>query len=151
MYFDIGANMGRWCMSNAYHCDKIISVEADPEIHKALEKNIHDNMFENKIIPLNYVVTSRPETEIEFYKCVESHTLSTLNLDWLLHEKSRFYGLHYETITCNTISLDHLIELYGLPELIKIDVECGEFDCISSLHQKVDTLCFEWASEYNEI
>ena len=42
---------------------------------------------------------SSNESDIEFYKCVESHTLSTLNLDWLLHEKSRFHGLHYETIT----------------------------------------------------
>jgi hypothetical protein len=40
-----------------------------------------------------------------------------------------------------------LIQLYGKPNLIKVDVEGSEYECISSLTQKVDTLCFEWASE----
>ena len=38
-----------------------------------------------------------------------------------------------------------------MPDLIKIDVEGGEFECISSLSQKVNLLCFEWASEVNDI
>ena len=33
----------------------------------------------------------------------------------------------------------------------KIDVEGGEFNCISSLTQKVRQLCFEWAAETNDI
>ena len=44
-----------------------------------------------------------------------------------------------------------MVELYGLPDLIKINVEGGEFDVISSLHQKVPSLCFEWASETKDI
>jgi len=35
--------------------------------------------------------------------------------------------------------------------LIKIDVEAGEYECITSLTQKVDLLCFEWAAEVNDI
>jgi hypothetical protein len=35
--------------------------------------------------------------------------------------------------------------------LIKIDVEGGEYECIISLTQKVNLLCFEWASEVNDI
>ena len=41
--------------------------------------------------------------------------------------------------------------MYGVPDLIKIDVEGGELDCIKSLTRKVNTLCFEWASETNDI
>ena len=50
-----------------------------------------------------------------------------------------------------TITIDNLIKKYGLPELIKIDVEGGEYECISSLTQKVKLLCFEWASEVKNI
>jgi hypothetical protein len=46
-----------------------------------------------------------------------------------------------------TITLDKLIEQYGIPELIKIDVESAEYYCIKSLTTKVNKLCFEWASE----
>ena len=42
-----------------------------------------------------------------------------------------------------------MIEIYGEPELIKIDVEGGEYKCIKSLTKKVKLLCFEWASEMN--
>ena len=67
-------------------------------------------------------------------------------------ENSRFYNQnHYDVIKSKTITIDKLISLYGVPELIKIDVEGGEFDCLSSLTQKVDNLCFEWASETNTI
>jgi hypothetical protein len=46
---------------------------------------------------------------------------------------------------------DKLIETYGVPELIKIDVEGGEDKCITSLTKKVPQLCFEWASETNDV
>lgn len=49
------------------------------------------------------------------------------------------------------MKLDDLIKTYGLPDLIKIDVEGGEYDCVSSLTQKTSCLCFEWASETNDI
>ena len=35
--------------------------------------------------------------------------------------------------------------------MIKIDVEGGEYECITSLTQKVKLICFEWASEVNDI
>lgn len=77
--------------------------------------------------------------------------MSTLNENWLSESKSRFYGQKYDKITCKTRTIDSLIIEYGKPELIKIDVEGGEYECIKSLSQKVDCLCFEWASETNDI
>jgi hypothetical protein len=52
---------------------------------------------------------------------------------------------------CKTITLDKLVDIYGIPELIKIDVEGGEYECVSSLTRKVNNLCFEWASETHEV
>lgn len=40
-----------------------------------------------------------------------------------------------------------MIRQYGLPELIKIDVEGAELDVVKGLSQKVNELCFEWAEE----
>ena len=76
--------------------------------------------------------------------------MSTINKDWLSSENSRFYGSKYSIIQCKTISIDKLIQEYGIPDLIKIDVECGEYECIKSLTKKANTICFEWASETND-
>ena len=66
--------------------------------------------------------------------------------------ESRFYQYcPYQVIRAKTITLDRLIELYGKPDLIKVDVESAEYECLSSLSQRVDLLCFEWAAETHEI
>lgn len=148
MYFDIGANIGRWSLSNVQNCDKIISIEASQNTFNKLVNNTSNN---KKIFPLNYAVCNSNEKFIEFYDC-EADTLSTINKDWLDSEKSRFYSkFKYNTIKCRTISIDKLIEMYGTPELIKIDVEGGELECLLSLTKKANIICFEWASETNDI
>jgi len=74
-----------------------------------------------------------------------------MNKDWLTKDTSRFCNTPYKEIICKTITIDKLIEHYGLPDLIKIDVEGGEYECIKSLTKKVNLLCFEWASETKTI
>jgi FkbM family methyltransferase len=148
MFFDIGANIGRWSLANVNNCEKIIAIEASPYTFKRLVDNIIGN---HKIVPLSYAVCNSDKEFIEFYNC-SADTLSTINKDWLDSEKSRFYKQYnYNVINCKTITIDKLIQQYGTPELIKIDVEGGEFECLSSLTQKVKNICFEWASETNDI
>lgn len=146
MYFDIGSNIGNWSLSNIHQCDKIISIEASPITFKKLV----DNTNHNRIILLNYAVCNNNGNDITFYQA-NWDCLSTINKEWLTNESSRFYNHPYTEITCKTITIDKLIEQYGLPDLIKIDVEGGEYECIRSLTQKVNLLCFEWASESNSI
>lgn len=147
MYFDIGANIGKWSIANITNNIKIIAIEAVPETYYKLKNNT--NKY-NNILCLNYAVCNSDQEIIDFFKC-DADTLSTLNKEWLTSNKSRFYNYKYNVIKCKTITIDKLIEIYGLPELIKIDVEGGEFECISSLTKKVNNLCFEWASETNDI
>lgn len=148
MYFDIGANIGKWSLANLVNCDKIIAVEASPTTFNNLINNLGKN---NKIICLNFAVCNSSEEFVDFFNC-SAHTLSTINQDWLDSDKSRFYKQYnYNVIKCKTITIDKLIQEYGIPSLIKIDVEGGEFECLSSLTQKINNLCFEWASETNDI
>lgn len=147
MFFDIGSNVGNWALANVINCDKIVAIEASPITFNKLVNNCNHN----KIQLLNYAVCNNNGNDVTFYDA-DSDTLSTLNKDWLTHENSRFYNhCKYREIKVKTITIDKLIEIYGIPSLIKIDVEGGEFECISSLTQKVDLLCFEWASETNTI
>ncbi len=91
------------------------------------------------------------EKDIIFYDA-NAHTISTLNKEWLTDEKSRFNNYtNFNEIICKTITIDKLIEIYGEPELIKVDVEGGEYFCVKSLNKKINMLCFEWAAELNDI
>jgi len=146
MFFDIGSNIGNWSLANINQCNTIISIEASPATFAKLVHNCkHDN-----IKLLNYAVCNNNGKDVTFYQA-DCDTLSTLNKDWLTSESSRFFNYSYKEITCKTITIDTLIEQYGSPDLIKIDVEGGEYECILSLTQNVKLLCFEWASETNTI
>jgi FkbM family methyltransferase len=145
--FDIGANIGKWSEANISKFDKIIAVEASPITYAELYKNINND----NIIPLNYAICDNNNEDITFYHS-DCDVISTLNKDWLANEKSRFNNKNkFKEIIVKTTTLDDLIQRYGVPELIKIDVEAAEYECIKSLTQKVNLLCFEWASELNDI
>lgn len=148
MFFDIGANIGKWSLANINNCEKIIAVEASNNTYNKLVENVKN---ESKILCLNYAVCNSDEKFINFYES-NADTISTLNKDWLTSETSRFYNhTNYNMVTCKTIKIDELIKQYGIPELLKIDVEGGEYLCLSSLTQKINTICFEWASETNDV
>jgi len=148
MIFDIGANVGEWTNTNINNSDKFISIEASPSTYINLYNRLKDN---SKVVCLNYAVCNNNCEDVTFYNCNSCHFLSTLNEEWLSSDKSRFYGEKYTEIKVPSITIDKLLETYGIPELIKIDVEGGEDKCVFSLTQKVPLLCFEWASETNEV
>jgi FkbM family methyltransferase len=147
MLFDIGSNIGKWSLANIERCNKIIAVEASPITFTKLLEECGNHP---KIECINYAVCDNDGNDITFYHA-ESDTISTLNKDWLTSENSRFHNYPYREIVCKTITIDDLIQKYGEPELIKIDVEGGEYECIKSLKTKSQNLCFEWASETNDI
>lgn len=147
--FDIGANVGAWSLANSDPSKRIIAVEASPITFETLRGRVaaHAN-----IIPLNYAVSSDTSEFATFYHCARADTLSTLDLDWIKSEKSRFANYHAGMKTFNVpiISIDKMIATYGIPDLIKVDVEGAENIVIRSLTQKTPQLCFEWAAEWRD-
>jgi FkbM family methyltransferase len=90
MFFDIGANRGRWALANVDKCEKIISVEASPHTFQLLSQGCkHD-----KIVPLNYAVCNNNGKDVTFYHA-EWDVISTLNKDWLTSQTSRFNNEKY--------------------------------------------------------
>ena len=146
MFFDIGANVGLWAKANIKFTDKIIAVEASPITFRRLGQNVTNS----NIVCINFAACNNGGKDITFYQG-DADTLSTVNEDWFLNPESRFHNHPHFPIICKTITLDALISEFGVPDLIKIDVEAGEYECITSLTQKVNLLCFEWASELNTI
>jgi FkbM family methyltransferase len=147
LIFDIGSNIGAWALKNYTSETKIICVEASPSTYEKLINNIVDK----NIIPLNFAVTSSTHEQIDFFES-SVDTISTLNEKWLNDPSSRFYNqFDFNKITVNTISLDKLISLYGIPDLLKVDVEGAEDNVLKSLTKQVKTICFEWASEMEDI
>lgn len=136
---DIGANRGDWTKAALAKGYKVIAIEPG-KIFNQLVKNF---IYNPDVIPLKFAVSSSDNMNIEFYECVEDG-LSTINKDWLTADGMPYKGKEFYTSSANTITLDTLAAKYGVPDLIKLDVEGAEWHVFKGLSSKMGTIAFEW-------
>jgi FkbM family methyltransferase len=149
LIFDIGANIGEYAIAN-YDNNKIISIEASPQTFSILKTNVKDY---SNIICENYAATNSTDEFVTFYDCPTHNTIASLNRDWLESDFTRFgsYEKFVKPILVKSITIDALIQKYGTPDIIKIDVEGAEDIVVKSLSQKIPLLCYEWCAEMREV
>ena len=140
LLFDIGANRGDATVVGVALGYRVIAVEAAPKVFKELVSNF---VYNPNVVPLKLAVSNTNNEVIEFYEAAEDG-LSTMNKEWLTSEAMPYNGKPYRTITATTITIDKLVELYGTPDLIKIDVEGAEWAVFQGMSKSYGMLAFEW-------
>jgi FkbM family methyltransferase len=142
LLFDIGANRGDAVIAGLQKgFNKIVALEPAPKMFFMLHNNFRDD---ERVIPLKFAVSDSNNEKIEFYECVEDG-LSTIEKSWLTGEGALYNGKEFKTIQAITCTIDRLVEKYGLPDLIKIDVEGAETQVLNGMTCKPKQLCFEWS------
>jgi FkbM family methyltransferase len=153
LIFDIGYNVGEFsqtCFDKYPNC-KVIAVEANPSLYENSNKNNQNN----NLILLNYLVSNKDNEKLDFFVSPYATGVSTASLEFMensrftkgsknLPEKSIKWA---DPIKINTITIDTLINKYGVPDLIKIDVEGYEYNVLLGLTKKINDICFEWHEE----
>lgn len=140
LLFDIGANRGDAVVAGLARGFKVVALEAAPKIYTDLENNFKDNP---NVRTLKLAVASRDFDTVEFYECIEDG-LSTLNRDWLTSDTLPYHGKQFWTVPVKTITIDTLVKVYGVPDLMKIDVEGAEWEVFRGMTKKYGSLTFEW-------
>jgi FkbM family methyltransferase len=119
LIFDIGANIGKYTIQNYTDKTKIIAVEASLKTFETLVKN---TQHLSNVTCLNYAVCDSDQTFVDYWISQTADTLSTLDKRWLFSDKSRFGNTDYTVssykVSVPTISIDTLINRYGIPDLI---------------------------------
>lgn len=141
--FDIGANRGDFTVAALAQGYRVIAIEAAPRVFRELACNF---IYNPNVTPLRFAVSGSDYARVEFFEA-EEDGLSTLNPDWLTNESLPYAGKPYRTIAATTITIDTLAQIYGVPDLIKIDVEGAEWNVFKGLSSKMGTIAFEWTLE----
>lgn len=143
--FDIGANKGQSIQSLLLDYHSIVSVDpisSHLEIIKIVYKN---ELHENRLKIVEAAVSSKSGTKIPIY---EHDTITTAEIDWV--KSSRFSNSHTwkPPVLVETTTIDELVENFGCPHFIKIDVEGHELEVLSGMSRAYsELLAFEWAEE----
>lgn len=141
LIFDIGGNRGAFtdCYNNPENT--IVIVEANKDLVNGLYLKYRNN---NNIHVLSCAVSDKIG-KVKFF-ISNADTISTLSTDWI--ENSRFTGSYqWRPVEVDAVTLDHLINLYGEPDFLKIDTEGAELEVVMGLSTKVPLLAFEFAEE----
>lgn len=146
--FDIGANIGQTVDELLPNYDKIICFEPNPN----LVTIIKNKFFNNDKVTIEELGLS-DKTETKKFNISNSHVVSTFSEDWI--NNSRFTNVYnWDTsIDVKTTTLDEVIDKYGIPYFIKIDVEGYEYEVLKGLTKLLENtyFAFEWAEEQYEI
>lgn len=142
LFFDIGANRGDATIVGLEKGYKVIALEPAPRIYKELVKNF---IYKANVTPLRYAVSNTNNETIEFYEADEDG-LSTMNKEWLTADDMPYKDKSFRTITATTVTIDRLAQIYGEPDLIKIDVEGAEWSVFKGMTKYHGLLTFEWTN-----
>ena len=157
LIFDIGFNIGEFTQTcfNKYNSCSVIAVEANPNLVSTVSQHFFTNY---NFSLLNNLVSDKEGESLDFYINPSASGISTASTHFMQNSRftkgSKYIGENSTQwaapIKVQSITIDSMIERYGIPDLIKIDVEGYELNVLKGLTQKANDICFEWHEEEKE-
>jgi FkbM family methyltransferase len=143
LVFDIGYNMGNFTRQvlALEPSAKIIGVEGHP-MYFELPKS-------SNVTLIKAVVSNKDDTEIPFFICDSNPGINSINPEWIsIIRHSHFFDKTKRMVMVPSITLDRLISQYGIPDILKMDIEGAESIALEKLSHKCGLITFEWSEEF---
>lgn len=139
--FDIGAHTGNRTSSWLKMGAKVIALEPQPALFEYLKKRFHGKA-DVEVLPL---AIGKESGTACMHISSRHPTLSTLSNDWIATIAAFQPEVKFsQKVMVEVSTLDHLIEIYGIPSFCKIDVEGFEEEVLQGLSNALPALSFEF-------
>lgn len=137
--FDVGANMGNSVKPLLEMGAKVIAIEPQENCYKFL-----DYRFGNQIEIVKKGLGEKEEIRNLYVSIYD--VISSFSQEWISSVKKSRFKIHTwdKVVRVEMTTLDKLIEKYGNPNFIKIDVEGFELEVLKGLNHSIDMISFEY-------
>lgn len=139
LVFDVGANVGNRIEPMLNIGAKIVAVEPQPNCVEILKQK-----FDKKIL-IESVGIGETSTTLEMFIASDS-TISSFSNEFIEKtKKTRFKNYEWnKSIKVPIVTLESLIEKYGVPKFCKIDVEGFELQVLKGLKTAIPYISLEY-------
>ncbi len=136
LVFDIGANEGGMTKQYIDFGARVVAVEPQKELTKSTNFS--------GVFAIRHTCVSETVGDVDFFECVGHNVSSSCLVDWQKHYPQK----EWKKTSIKSTTLDTLIEEFGKPKFIKLDVEGFEDKVLLGLSQKIDLISFEFTKGF---
>tara|TARA_B100002019_G_scaffold286240_1_gene296415 strand:+ start:5795 stop:6595 length:801 start_codon:yes stop_codon:yes gene_type:complete len=145
LVFDVGANVGSRSKLFLNLGAKVVAFEPQPELCEHLTQHLrfHKNFT---LMPTGLGANS----SVVELRISDAHVLSSMSNRWIesTRKSGRFSSYNWDkSIDVKIDTLDNMLNKFGVPRFVKIDVEGYEYEVLNGLSQPIKTISFEFTSE----
>lgn len=151
LVFDVGAHVGDRTLAFAALGARVIALEPQPRMARWLRRTVGSN---ERVEVRAEAVGARPGRE-RLAISRRTPTVSTMSDGWregAAEANPGFRSVRWdESVEVAVVTLDELIDSYGVPRFCKIDVEGYEAEVLAGLNQPIEAVSLEFVAGHLRI
>jgi FkbM family methyltransferase len=132
LIIDVGVHQGE---DTEYYLKKgfcVVGIEADPQLYETTKNRLQSYINDGQLQLLNLAIAPQ-EGEIIFYTNLNHSVWGTISPDWV--KRNEFYGTKSLEITVKSAKFENILQEFGIPYYLKVDIEGADLLCVKALQQ----------------
>jgi FkbM family methyltransferase len=133
LIIDVGVHTGQDTEFYLKKGFRVVGIEAHPDIYESTKKRLTSYIENGQLTLLNIAVSPKDEP-VTFYANLDRSFWGTTSLDWARLGESSF-GTRSIEMTVEGRRFERVLEEFGIPYYLKVDIEGADLLCVQALRQ----------------
>ncbi|MDZ8109826.1 MAG: FkbM family methyltransferase [Nostoc sp. DedQUE12a] len=133
LIIDVGVHTGQDTEFYLKKGFRVVGIEADPQIYKSVKERLNHYIENGQLTLLNIAVSTKDEP-VTFYTNSDRSFWGTTSLDRVKNKEITF-STPFVEMTVEGCRFEKILEQFGIPYYLKVDIEGTEILCVQALRQ----------------